>query len=142
MLKSSLLLPANWAQLPRSRAVVIILGSLGIAAISKATDLTIHLNGNAPISRKSVRYQCDASGTKIGVPSGAFSVEYVNGGGNSLTIVPIGGNSLIFSNVVSGSGARYTARQYTWWEAGGEVTLSSDTLAGKMQSTCKTVTGK
>jgi membrane-bound inhibitor of C-type lysozyme len=104
-----------------------------------ATDLLIHQPANATFSRKSVQYSCDASGAKIGVPSGSFPVEYINGGGNSLVVVPIGGHSLIFSNVFSGSGARYVAQQYTWWEAGGGVTLYSDSLAGKMQSTCKRV---
>ncbi len=112
------------------------------AMAASATDLTIHLPGDASISRKSVRYQCDASGTKIGVPAGAFAVEYLNGAGNSLVVVPLSGKSLIFSNVMSGSGARYTAQQYTWWEAGGGVNLSSDSLAGKMQSTCTKVSDK
>ncbi len=88
------------------------------------------------MSRKTVQYVCDADGAKLGVPPGRFAVEYINGGGNSLAIVPISGRSLIFANVFSGSGARYTAQQYTWWEAGGNVTLSSDSLAGKAQSTC------
>jgi membrane-bound inhibitor of C-type lysozyme len=69
-------------------------------------------------------------------------VEYINGGGNSLAIVPVSGNTLIFSNVIAGSGARYLAGQYTWWESGGSVTLSSDSLAGKMESTCKPVKTK
>jgi membrane-bound inhibitor of C-type lysozyme len=104
-----------------------------------ATDLTIHLAGTTTLSRKTVQYNCDAAGTKIGVPAGPFPVEYINGGGNSLVVVPISGNSLIFTNVMSGSGARYTAQELTWWEAHGEATLSSDSLAGKSQSTCKVV---
>ncbi len=104
-----------------------------------ATDLTIHLPDNPSISRQSVEYQCHAKGPEIGVASVPFSVEYINGGGNSLVVVPIFRNALIFSNVASGSGARYTAQQYTWWEAGGSVTLWSDSLAGKMQSTCRRV---
>jgi membrane-bound inhibitor of C-type lysozyme len=119
--------------------MVFALGLVGSAAALLATDLTIHLAGAASISRKTVQYQCDSAGTKIGVPGGPFAVEYVNGGGNSLAIVPVAGSSLIFSNVSAGSGARYTAQQYTWWEAGGAVTLSSDSLAGKAYSTCKPI---
>jgi membrane-bound inhibitor of C-type lysozyme len=111
------------------------------AAAATADDLTIHLAGAATISRKTVQYQCDAAGAKIGVPSGRFNVEYINGGGNSLVVVPVAGNTLIFSNVMSGSGARYTAQTFTWWEAGGSVTLYSDSLAGKSQSVCR-VAGK
>ena len=75
----------------------------------------------------------------MGLPAGVFSVEYLNGAGNSLAIVPVSGNSLIFANVVSGSGARYAAGQYIWWEAGGGVTFSSDSIAGKMSSECHRV---
>jgi membrane-bound inhibitor of C-type lysozyme len=115
------------------RALLLIV----CAVSASATDLTIHLAGEEPVSRKTVQYVCDASGAKLGVPSGRFPVEYINGGGNSLAIVPISGRPLIFANVFSGSGARYTAQQYTWWEAGGNVILSSDSLAGKSQSTCR-----
>lgn len=108
--------------------------------VGSATDLTIHLPSGTPISRETVTYVCDSAGKKIGVPGGAFPVEYINGGGNGLAVLPIAGNSLIFSNVSSGSGARYTAQQYTWWEAKGEATLYSDSLTGKIQSSCHRVT--
>jgi membrane-bound inhibitor of C-type lysozyme len=98
--------------------------------------LTIHLSGSQPVSRKTVQYQCDAKAAAIGLPATVFPVEYINGAGNSLAVVPIHGNSLIFANVMSGSGARYAAGQYIWWEAGGSVTLYSDSMAGKMQSAC------
>ena len=71
------------------------------------------------------------------MPSGTFFVEYINGGGNNLVVVPISGNALIFSSVSAGSGARYTAQQYTWWEAGGSITLVSDSMTGKIRSTCQ-----
>jgi membrane-bound inhibitor of C-type lysozyme len=115
---------------------------IGVSSASWAEDLTIHLPSNASISRKSVQYQCDSQGIKIGLPAGPFSVEYINGGGNSLAVVPISGNLLIFSNIVSASGARYTAREFTWWEAKGAVTLYSDSLAGKAQSACQPVREK
>jgi membrane-bound inhibitor of C-type lysozyme len=106
---------------------------------AQATDLTIHLAGTDNLTHKTVQYSCDAAGEKIGVPAGSFPVEYIYGGGNSLVVVPIAGKSLIFSNVMAASGARYTAQTLTWWEAHGEVTLYSDSLAGKSQSTCKVV---
>jgi membrane-bound inhibitor of C-type lysozyme len=125
-----------------SISLATMLGLLGCACAASGTDLVIHLSGNSALSRKSVEYRCDGNAAQIGVPAGPFSVEYINGGGNSLAIVPISGNSLIFSTVMSGSGARYTTQQYTWWEAKDMVTLSSDSLAGKMQSTCRPVNGK
>jgi membrane-bound inhibitor of C-type lysozyme len=123
----------------RSKLFLSIAIAIGLSSIACAADITIHLPPAASVSRKIVSYQCDAQGPNIGVPSGPFPVEYINGGGNSLAIVPISGNTLIFSNVMSADGARYTAREFTWWEARGEVTLSSDSLTGKSQSTCKMV---
>ncbi len=114
----------------------------GLSQIALATDLTIHLPSGASVSRKTVQYQCDAQGVKIGVPAGPFYVEYINGGGNSLVIVPISGNSIIFSSASSASGVRYTAQQFTWWDAKGAATLYSDSLAGKSQSTCHRVEAK
>jgi membrane-bound inhibitor of C-type lysozyme len=107
-----------------------------------AADVTIHLVGDVSVSRQTHKYQCDASSAKMGLPDAPFSVEYINGGGNSLAILPVSGKSLIFANVFSGSGARYVAQQYTWWEAAGRsITFSSDSLAGKMQSECHRVDG-
>jgi membrane-bound inhibitor of C-type lysozyme len=122
------------------KQVVIGAGFLSCSALAGATDLTIHLNGSQPITRNTVKVQCDAQGNKMGLPAGVFSVEYLNGAGNSLAVVPVGGNSLIFANVFAGSGARYAAKEYVWWDAAGRgITFSSDSLAGKMSSTCHRV---
>jgi membrane-bound inhibitor of C-type lysozyme len=123
-----------------SLKIAVSLVVLSWSVFASATDLTLHLNGSEPISRKTVRYQCDAQGSKMGLPADVFSVEYVNGAGNSLAIVPVGGHSLIFANVMSGSGARYAALQYIWWDAGGRgVTFSSDSIAGNLTSECHRV---
>lgn len=126
-------------KIKKSPVFLIRYGVLLCAALVKpapATDLPIHLPGSTPVSRETVSYICDSVGARIGVPSGKFDVEYINGGGNSLVVVPISGNALIFANVSSASGARYTAQQYTWWEAKGAATLYSDSLNGKLQSAC------
>jgi membrane-bound inhibitor of C-type lysozyme len=113
---------------------------LACSAAAWATDLTLHLNSNQPVNRQTVQYQCDAQGAAMGLPAGPFSVEYINGGGNSLAIVPVHGGSLIFANVLSGSGARYAAAEYIWWDAAGRSTsFTSDSLAGKMRSECHRV---
>jgi membrane-bound inhibitor of C-type lysozyme len=115
---------------------------LAMAHDAAATDLTIHLAGTAAMTHKTVEYKCDANGAQIGVPATPFTVEYIYGGGNSLVVVPMAGNSVIFSNVSSASGARYTAQTFTWWEAHGTVTLYSDGLTGKSQSACQPVKSK
>ncbi|NYF50585.1 MliC family protein [Tunturiibacter gelidoferens] len=110
---------------------------LTFSVFARATDLTIHLSGSEPISRHMMKYRCDAQGSKMGLPAEVFSVEYINGAGNSLAIVPVSGHSLIFANVVSGSGARYAAGGFIWWDAGGRgVTFSSDSIDGNMTSEC------
>lgn len=113
----------------------------GLGSLS-ATDLTIHLPGAVPVMRQKVLYQCDATGTQIGVPATSFPVEYITGGGNSLVIVPVSGNALIFSNISSDSGTHYTTQQYTWQEAKNSVILYSNSLTGKLQTSCHPVPHK
>jgi membrane-bound inhibitor of C-type lysozyme len=126
----------------QTKRKLIMLAALGVSAMAGATELTIHLNGSQPLSRKTVQYECDAQGAAMGLPAGAFPVEYINGSGNSLVIVPVHEMSLVFANVTSGSGARYAAGQYIWWDAAGGVNFYSDSLAGKMQSACHRVNAK
>jgi len=119
-------------------AVVLALSLYAATVGASGTDLTIHLKGSEPITRRVVTLQCDAEGVKLGLPAGPFSVEYINGAGNSLAVLPISGKSLIFANVMAASGARYAAGNYIWWDAGTRgITLYSDSLTGKDQSTCR-----
>jgi membrane-bound inhibitor of C-type lysozyme len=122
---------------------MIAIAILSAGAFAAATDVTIHLKGSQAISRLTAQYQCDAQGAKMGLPAGTFSVEYLNGAGNSLAILPVNGTTLIFANIISGSGARYAAKQYIWWDAAGRsVSFSSDSLAGKMRSECHRVNSR
>jgi membrane-bound inhibitor of C-type lysozyme len=115
-------------------------GTLLLSGFAAASDLTIHLNGTDAIKRNTVKYQCDAQGKTMGLPAGVFSVDYLNGAGNHLAVVPVKGNSLIFVTVPSGSGAKYAAAAFTWWEAGVRgTTFSSDFPGPKASSTCREV---
>lgn len=130
-------------QVTTSKVSVVVTMALATVALSsaaaRAEDITIHLPPGASVSQKTLQYQCDAQGPGMGVPGGAFPVEYIDGGGNSLVVVPISGKPLIFSRVLSASGARYAAQRYIWWEAKGTVTLYADSPEGKMQSACRPV---
>jgi len=118
----------------------IWLGVALMTGVARASDLTIHLNGDEAVKRVTVKYQCDAQGTKMGLPSGVFSVDYLNGTANHLVVVPVKGSSMIFVTVPSGSGAKYAANEFTWWEAGGRgTTFSSDFPGPKASSSCHTV---
>ncbi len=119
-----------------------VMVALGLAMTASAEDITIQLPQNATVARKTEQYRFDTQATKLGLPAGSFLVEYINGGGNSLAVVPVNGNPLVFSNVISGSGARYAAQQFIWWDAKGVVTVSADTLNGNVQSACKPIPSK
>jgi membrane-bound inhibitor of C-type lysozyme len=116
---------------------------IGGAHSALADDLVIHLADKSSVTRKVATYECDAAGVNMGLPAGHFTVEYINGGGNSLAILPISNKSMIFTSVISASGARYAAREYIWWEAAGRsITLSSGSLAGKQETTCQRISIK
>jgi membrane-bound inhibitor of C-type lysozyme len=85
---------------------------------TQTIDLHIQLKGSGPMQRKQVSFACDQNAAKMGLPSGTFQVEYINGAGNGLAVLPIAGKSLIFANVPSGSGARYAADKYIWSDGG------------------------
>jgi membrane-bound inhibitor of C-type lysozyme len=125
---------AVWTRVLAGVAVVWCSG------FASASDLTIHLKGSEPVKRTTQRYQCDANGVKMGLPAGVFAVEYLNGAGNHLAVVPVKGNSMVFVTVPSGSGAKYAAAEFTWWEAGGHgTTFASDFPGPKAETTCSVV---
>jgi membrane-bound inhibitor of C-type lysozyme len=122
------------------RKIVAGFGLVSCNAFAGASDLPIHLKGSGAIERKMVKFQCNAAGAKMGLPGGVFSVEYLNGAGNHLAVVPVKGNSMVFVTVPSGSGAKYAAEEFTWWDAGGRgTTFSSDFPGPKASSECHVV---
>lgn len=83
-------------------------------AVETSMQLVLTLEGNA--QRDVETYQCEG----IDEP---MTVEYINAHPIFLAIVPVEGESLIFVNVMSGSGARYASGQYIWWTKGVEAQL-------------------
>ena len=112
---------------------------LGGASQVRAEELKLQLNGPGAVRQKVVQYACDASAAGLGLTAGTFPVTYVNGAGNSLAVIRVRGVDLVFANVLSGSGARYAAGPYVWWE-GRETTFSSTMGEGK-QAVCHEVKG-
>jgi membrane-bound inhibitor of C-type lysozyme len=104
----------------------------------KSAALLITLSGQDQVVRHHVRYTCDANATKLNLPSGIFTVEYIAAGGNGLAIVPVGGERIIFSRVLSASGERFAAGVNEWGDKGSEAWLS-DIRAGAGSSTCHEV---
>jgi membrane-bound inhibitor of C-type lysozyme len=118
-----------------------LVGTLALLAATgdaRGADLTLHLSSDRAFTRTVAHYKCDAVGVQLGLPGGPFAVEYINAAGNSLAILPVSGSSLVFVSVLSGSGARYAAQRYIWWEAAGRsISFSAETVSGTLRSTCE-----
>jgi len=102
-----------------------LLAALSLAApagaVETAMQLTLTLDGNA--QRDVVTYQCGEDQTPL-------RVEYINAEPIFLAILPVEEETLIFVNVISGSGARYASGPYVWWTRGAEASLY-DEMAGE-----------
>ncbi len=95
--------------------IVIAMAAPAFADIS--VGLGLNIPGDAEI--KTVKYDCEHSDPIV--------VQYINADPNFLALVPIEGKIMIFVNTISGSGAKYEAGQYIWWNKGTDVTLSDIT---------------
>lgn len=55
---------------------------------------------------------------------GEIAVTYVQSGANALALIPIKGETRMFAQVLSASGARYVAGRYEWWSKGNAARFS------------------
>ena len=116
----------------RTRAALL---AFALVAPAQAGELTISLPGGAKVERRTIFYQCQGLGR--------LQVEYINAAPNALAVVPIEGKPLVFANVLSGSGARYAAGPYFWWEKGGTAQLSDLRQGNNVNPTeCREITGQ
>jgi len=101
-----------------SRAFLAILAittlSVSAFAAQSSIQLVIDFDGNA--ERRITTYQCENEDALL-------EVEYLNASPNFLAIVPVDGEKLIFSNVISGSGVQYLTAQYAWITKGSAASL-------------------
>jgi len=95
--------------------VVTAVVAFGPAMAAHSDDLTIPVPAT-DVQQIRVSYTCENKAP--------MTVTYVNAGPNSLAVVPIEGQLLVFASVISGSGARYAAGPYVWWSHQGEATLN------------------
>jgi membrane-bound inhibitor of C-type lysozyme len=98
-------------------ALAAVLGMGGDPA-GTSVQLSIALSGDA--ERRTVRYECEGIEDLV-------AVQYVNAAPNFLALVPLGGHTIVFVNVVAADGARYVAGQYEWWSRGAEAGFSDAT---------------
>jgi membrane-bound inhibitor of C-type lysozyme len=120
----------------------IVAGSaliLGIGTVSPAENLTVPLPG-VKVTQTQATFDCGDEGVALGLPSGSFTVVYLNAGENHLAVLPLHGKKLVFVNVISASGARYAAGRYIWWDAGSRgVTLYATGIEGHPKADCRIV---
>jgi membrane-bound inhibitor of C-type lysozyme len=99
-----------------------MLGGLDVSA-------AVILNFSGNFERTVVQYDCGQSEP--------LKVEYINAAPNYLAIISIeGGPKLVFVTVLSGSGAKYAAGEYEWWNKGSEGTLTNLTTPGADPIAC------
>lgn len=98
-------------------AAVCLLACASPAAADVAFTTGLSVSGNAEI--KVVKYDCEHHDPIV--------VQYLNAAPDFLALVPVDNDgataTLLFVNVVSGSGAKYVAAQYEWWTKGTDATL-------------------
>lgn len=90
--------------------MVVLAGSCAAAA----SQITIPLAGDVEVQAVEAVYECDGR---------HMPVTYINAGSISLAVLAVDGETVIASNVISASGARYAGAQYVWWTKGDEGSL-------------------
>jgi membrane-bound inhibitor of C-type lysozyme len=104
-------------------AAVTLAGLLPAAAQtagSANSALTLTLEGRDTAELRTVTYDCEGLDP--------LTVEYVNAAPNFLALVPVEGETLVFTAVLAASGVRYAAAQWEWWTTGAEASLRDLTL--------------
>ena len=120
-------------------ASVLTGAMLWMSMAALAENLTLQLPG-VQVTRIRATFACGADGVALGLPSGPFTVEYLNAGENHLAVLPVHGTQMVFANVISASGARYAAGRYIWWDAGDRgVTLYAEGIDGHPKADCHLV---
>jgi membrane-bound inhibitor of C-type lysozyme len=106
-------------RLPLALLAAIAANSPALADVTFSTGVGI--TGDAEI--KTVKYDCEHHDP--------ITVQYLNSAPNFLALVPVETDgvikTLLFVNVISGSGAKYVAGPYEWWSKGNDASLHNVT---------------
>lgn len=97
----------------------VAIGAGGLVHSARADTMSIPLDPAHRVTKISRTYSCAGSQAllrRLGAPS--VTVTYLNAGAVSLAVMRVEGETQVFSNVISGSGARYTANRFQWWDKG------------------------
>lgn len=107
-----------------SRILLAVAASLLLASAASAaqTSVQITLAAGSDFQRHVMTYDCGAE-----TP---LTVTYINAAPNFLALVPLADEpeELLFSSILSASGARYASGKWQWWTQGSEASLFDTTL--------------
>ena len=96
------------------RLLLIGAAAAHVSAPLHAAEIVIPVAEGVTVEANEVLYDCGDR---------KLTVTYINAGSVSLAVTEIDGETLVASNVVSGSGARYAGGKYVWWSKGDEAQL-------------------
>jgi len=95
-------------------AAAFMVAAVPAMAAEVAISISIPVTGDVSVNSTSTTYDC--AGREV-------TATYINAGEVSLAVLGIDGETVVASNVVAASGARYTGGRYIWWTKGDEVAL-------------------
>ena len=95
-------------------AAIFMTAATPAMATQVAITISIPVTGESSVTSTSADYDC--AGRTV-------NATYINAGEVSLAVLDIDGETVVASNVVAASGARYTGGRYVWWTKGEEADL-------------------
>jgi len=96
-------------------------GDARLRFTAQTTEISfrVKLAAGEGVDRQTIEYRCGDA---------ALEVEYINAGTISLAVLRMEDQTVVASQVISGSGVRYAGGQYIWWAKGtSEATLQKVT---------------
>ncbi|MFC5587191.1 MliC family protein [Nitratireductor kimnyeongensis] len=96
------------------RPILSLIALLAIFSQAHAATMEIDLPDAESVEAAAVTYAC---------PGGDIDVTYYNAGDTSLAVAMIDGTSVVMSNVLAASGAKYAGGPYVWWTKGDDADL-------------------
>lgn len=104
------------------------------------STLIIPLAPAVAVQKETPVYHCTGPHSLLQkLPAGDFPVTYLNAGAVSLVVFPVDGQTLVFTNVMSASGAKYVADRFVWWTKGQQAFFSEDRADAGSPSVCEEV---
>lgn len=96
-------------------AVTTLVAMAPAKAAEVAITLSIPVAGSTTVNSNVMAYSC-TDDRKV-------TATYINAGEVSLAVLDLAGTTVVTSNVVAASGARYVGGRYVWWTRGEQADL-------------------